>query len=315
VVLSCNSVVILCAVPMSDAHEEASMPESQPGIFAEGERMARYMRFDLAADADFESALHLILGLDIDESIVVGLGPSFTTAVKADVPPLRAFPQLVSPGIDIASTQSALWIWLRGDDRGSLLHESRLVIDDLSEEFEMVDLVDGFMHLDSRDLTGYVDGTENPKDDEAVKAGILNDAGELDGSSFVAVQQWVHDLDEFESLSQEERDHIIGRRLEDNEEIEDAPDSAHIKRTAQEDFEPEAFIVRRSLPFIDGDEEGLMFVAFGRTLDPFEAQLRRMLGMDDGIVDGLLRFSRPITGGYYWCPPVSDDQLVITSNL
>ena len=48
------------------------MPQSQPGIFADGERMARYIRFDLAADADFESALHLVRGLGIDESIVVG---------------------------------------------------------------------------------------------------------------------------------------------------------------------------------------------------------------------------------------------------
>ena len=32
--------------------------------------------------------------------------------------------------------------------------------------------------------------------------------------------------------------------------------------------------------------------------------MRRMAGCDDGIVDGLFTFSRPITGGYYWCPPI-----------
>jgi putative iron-dependent peroxidase len=52
-----------------------------------------------------------------------------------------------------------------------------------------------------------------------------------------------------------------------------------------------------------------MFVAFGRSLDAFEAQLRRMVGADDGIADALFRFTRPVTGAYYWCPPVSDGRL------
>ena len=52
-----------------------------------------------------------------------------------------------------------------------------------------------------------------------------------------------------------------------------------------------------------------MFVAFGRTLDAFEAQLTRMAGREDGIVDGLFRFSKPVSGGYYWCPGVGNDKL------
>ena len=50
----------------------------------------------------------------------------------------------------------------------------------------------------------------------------------------------------------------------------------------------------------------LVFVAFGHSLDAFEAQLRRMLGLDDGIVDALFRFSKPTDGAYFWCPPMRD---------
>ena len=121
--------------------------------------------------------------------------------------------------------------------------------------------------------------------------------------------QWVHELRHFSALPQGEQDHIIGRRKADNEELDDAPPSAHTKRTAQESFDPEAFVVRRSMPFADPAGEGLMFVAFGKSLDAFEAQLRRMVGLDDGIPDALFRFSRPVTGGYYWCPPVRDGRL------
>ena len=52
-----------------------------------------------------------------------------------------------------------------------------------------------------------------------------------------------------------------------------------------------------------------MFLAFGHSFDAFEAQLRRMSGLEDGIVDGLYRISKPLTGGYYWCPPVREGRL------
>jgi putative iron-dependent peroxidase len=57
------------------------------------------------------------------------------------------------------------------------------------------------------------------------------------------------------------------------------------------------------MPWAVGEQAGLQFVAFGKSLDTYETLLRHMLGLDDGIVDGLFRFSRPLTGGYYWCPP------------
>jgi putative iron-dependent peroxidase len=101
----------------------------------------------------------------------------------------------------------------------------------------------------------------------------------------------------------------IGRHRAGNEEIDDAPPSAHVKRTAQESFSPPAFVLRRSMPWASGLESGLVFVAFGRSLDAFEAQLRRMLGLEDGIVDALFRFTRPLTGAYYWCPPLADGRL------
>lgn len=101
---------------------------------------------------------------------------------------------------------------------------------------------------------------------------------EAPGGSYAAVQHWVHDLAYFKGLPQQEQDHIVERRISDNEELEDAPESARVKRTAMEDFDPEAFVVRRSMPYIDGDEAGLVFLAFGSTLDSFEMQLRRMIG-------------------------------------
>jgi putative iron-dependent peroxidase len=90
---------------------------------------------------------------------------------------------------------------------------------------------------------------------------------------------------------------------------EAAPPSAHVKRTAQESFEPAAFVLRRSMPWADGQRAGLVFVAFGASLEAFEAQLRRMAGLEDGITDALFGFTRPVTGAYYWCPGMCQGRL------
>lgn len=63
-------------------------------------------------------------------------------------------------------------------------------------------------------------------------------------------------------------------------------------------------MVRRSMPWGTVAESGLVFVAYGATLDPFERVLARMVGQEDGVPDALFRFTRPVTGGYYWCPPI-----------
>ena len=37
--------------------------------------------------------------------------------------------------------------------------------------------------------------------------------------------------------------------------------------------------------------------------------MERMAGLEDGIPDALFTFSRPVNGGYYWCPPLKDGRL------
>jgi len=37
--------------------------------------------------------------------------------------------------------------------------------------------------------------------------------------------------------------------------------------------------------------------------------MRRMAGHDDGIVDAMFKISRPVTGAYFWCPPMRDGRL------
>lgn len=286
------------------------MKTSQPAILAPVPAHARYLAFSARAGIDPTPVLTKLTDAYTGDGVVVGFGPGLIQGLGASIDGLRPFPAISGPGIEIPSTQADIWIWIGGDDRGDIAKTGNALTAILAPAFERSSLVDGFMHDGGRDLTGYVDGTENPEGDAAVEAALVQGAGpDLDGSSVVAVQQWVHDLGHFTSLPEPERDNIIGRRIADNEEIDDAPTSAHVKRTAQESFDPEAFVLRRSMPFADESGEGLMFIAFGKSPDAFEAQLRRMVGEEDGVVDALFRFSRPVSGGYYWCPPLRDGRL------
>lgn len=223
---------------------------------------------------------------------------------------LRPFTAMSGPGVDVPATPAGLWLWLRGGDRGQLLHRAGQLEAAVLRAFYLREAVDGFRYQDGHDLTGFEDGTENPKDRAAEAAAVVQGRGQgLDGSSFVAVQRRVHELSRFEALSAEQQDLSVGRHRIGNEEIADAPPSAHVKRTAQETFTPPAFVLRRSMPCANGLEAGLMFVAFGHSFDAFEAQVRRMVGAEDGITDALFRFTWPVTGAFFWCPPVTDGRL------
>lgn len=284
------------------------MSQPQPSILAPVPAAARYVVLGLDPGANARALLDELAKLPIDASVAVGIGAPLVRALGKSVEGLRPFPALDGAGVSVPSTQGALFFFFRGEDHGGVLNHARRTIASL-EGTRIDEDVSAYKHSIGRDLTGYEDGTENPKDERAVEAAIARGGPGIAGGSFVATQRWVHELSRLERLAPAERDAIVGRNRETNEELEDAPESAHVKRSAQESFEPEAFMVRRSMPFGSLAEHGLYFVAYGKTLDAYERVLRRMVGLDDGIVDGLFRFSRPVSGGYYFCPPVAGGKL------
>ena len=235
---------------------------------------------------------------------VVGVGLPLVRAIGASIPGLRSFPAIGGKGVAIPSTQGALWAFVGGSETCDVHDRACALCKLLDDAFVLREEVATFRYREGRDLSGYEDGTANPQGDAAVRAAIASD-----GSTFVAAQRWVHDLATFSKRSPRERDLVIGRRHEDNEEIADAPPSAHVKRTEQESFDPPAFMVRRSMPWGDSTNHGLYFCAYGCSLDAFELSLSRMAGVDDGIVDSLFTFTRPTSGGYYWCPPLRGGKL------
>ncbi len=286
------------------------MANYQTGITLPIPEQARYLTFTIQEQDMLKTCLSELAQVCDGKGIVVGLGQSVLSALELQIPGMRVFPAMANQGIEVPSTSAALWCWLRGTDRGELYYRAKELEEVLAPAFILDNIVDAFEYRDARDLSGYEDGTENPKGNAAMEAALVSGQGAgMDGSSFVAVQQWLHDLDYFRSLEEAEQDDIIGRHVADNEEFDEAPESAHVKRTAQESYEPPAFIVRRSMPWVENADAGLMFVAFGRSFNAYEAILNRMIGVEDNITDAMFSFTRPISGAYFWCPPIKSDRL------
>jgi porphyrinogen peroxidase len=279
---------------------------SQPCILGADGPLGRSLSYRCIDATNLRAALTQLRDTFEPSWGVVGLGQPLTAALGKTVAGLRAFPALAGLGPSAPSTQEALWISLRDTDRGALFDHTRALDACLGPALLRVDTLDTFSYRVDHDLTGYEDGTENPKGDAASAAALCADGS---GASFVAVQRWVHDLRTFEAMPRRGRDHVIGRSFDTNVELADAPASAHVKRAAQESFEPPAFMLRRSMPWAAAETQGLEFVAYVAELDRFERVLQRMLGLEDGVLDALFSFSRPETGGYYFCPPCQGSRL------
>ena len=186
---------------------------------------------------------------------------------------------------------------------------SQAFFDGIQDKVDVLDERVCFRNFDGRDLTGFIDGTENPQfpDDRAETALLSEDAGIFADGSFVFAQRYAHNLDKWKKLKVDAQEHVIGRtKLESIELNEDEqPENSHVSRTVVEDDEGEELaILRHSLPYGDGrGDQGLFFIAYTKDLSIIDSMLVRMFGTSgDGIHDRLLHFVTPRDGAYYFAP-------------
>jgi len=171
-----------------------------------------------------------------------------------------------------------------------------------------VDEVHGFRFFDSRDLIGFVDGTENPKGQAALDATIVGDEDPAFASgSYVIVQKYLHNLTEWNKLPTEKQEHIVGRTKLTDIELQDSvkPTYAHNALTKIEEGGKEVQILRDNMPFGQAGqgEFGTYFIGYSRSPRTIEQMLQNMfVGKPPGNYDRLLDFSRAVTGNLFFVP-------------
>ncbi len=166
----------------------------------------------------------------------------------------------------------------------------------------------GFRYFDDRDLLGFVDGTENPRAEAALKAALVaGEDSQFAGGSYVIIQKYLHDMAKWNALSTEEQERIIGRKKLSDIELSDAvkPSSAHNALTTIVENGKEVKILRDNMPFgkPGHGEFGTYFIGYSRSPRTTEQMLENMfIGHPPGNYDRLLDFSRAVTGSLFFAP-------------
>lgn len=242
----------------------------------------------------------------------VALGANLLDRVKkkgARPKKLRPFETVRGSQAEALATGGDLFVHVHSDRRDLATLVLLRLVEELDGAAEIVEEVPGFRFLDSRDLTGFVQGTENPPPEDRAAAAILDDDAKHAGGSFVHVQRYVHNLRYWSRLSTEEQEGAIGRTRADNQELaaDVLPATAHISRVAIEEDGQELKIVRHGSPYASAGEQGLYFVAYCASPETFDKMLARMCGTSgDGLSDRLMDFTRTVSGARFFAPSVED---------
>lgn len=310
----------------------------QPGIELELQSFARFIALDLKPGTDKSSMLRW-MGLITDDivrltdgqpvladptsvlatkparlTVTVGFGPGVFTKLQLEHERPFGFGELPSFKIDeLVESESFgdVLFHIAADDLISLSHASRSLIRD-SEDFATVRWVhDGFTNAQGvekpgktqRNLMGQVDGTDNPElgsQDFSQVVWINQGPAWCIGGTQLAFRKIRMNLDTWESLSTDDREGVIGRRLSNGSPLTgtsetDAPDFdavgenglkvipdfAHIRRASPETMDERFF--RRPFNYeetVNGQvSSGLLWTAYARNLEtqyiPVQTRLAR----------------------------------------
>lgn len=299
------------------------MAREQSGICAEGNLHSQYLLFNCSEG--MEPAIRSQLAeishyleekadeySDVAFSGFIGIGANYWESLYPKAKPklLRPFPSLSQDDRHAPAFPLDLFIQIRCDrsDINHLVsHEICLMLEDLAS---LVEDVRGFRYLDSRDLTGFVDGTENPKGLHRQEVALVaNEDNEFRGGSYIHIQRYVHDLTQWDKLKVKSQEDIIGRTKQDNHEYSsfNKPKTSHIRRTGlKDDAGNSVEILRQSMPYGDMKEQGLFFISCCKTPLNFELMLRSMIvGDNKGHYDHLLKYTQAVTGAAFFAPAVS----------
>jgi len=289
----------------------------QFGIFAHGTVAHEFIEFDLRPGVDDVYAGRLIGQLEQPAvsaggvNLVVAFGANLWRRLAPDEMPagLGAFREIVGlDGKRAPATQHDVFVWISGSSSDVVFEHSRIAAMAIANVAVIATEQACFVHRDSRDLMGFIDGTKNPNLLEAPLAALIPNGEPGAGGSHVLVMRWVHDLSGFEALPQTEQEGVFGRTKIDSLELDDdqKPVTAHIARVEIEDEHGDELpIYRRSVPYGTIGEHGLYFVAFSADCNRFERMLARIFGLADGQRDRLTDFSRPVNGAFYFAPPLA----------
>ena len=283
----------------------------QAGIFALGTSSHAYLEFDVLdakKSREFASTISAIREPRTTTggvNFVIGFRPElWRDLVPQDAPAgVAGFNNQIrgTEGFVMPATQHDAVVWLSGSAHDVLFDMARSVLRDLAGLASLAEETTSWSYRHDRDLTGFIDGSENPTLLDAPAAALLPEGIPGAAGSVLLLQKWKHKVAEWEALAIAQQERIMGRTKLDSTELQDKPQDSHVARTDQDEF---GHIFRRNMPYGSIEDHGTMFVGFSADQNRLSRMLDSMAGLITGTRDALTRFTQPITGSYYFVPSV-----------
>jgi len=283
----------------------------QAGIFALGTSSHAYLEFDILDAKRSKEFVSTICSIREPRTttggvnFVIGFRPElWRDTVPDDAPKgVEGFNSAIHGVEDFVmpATQHDALVLLSGSAYDVLFDMARTVIRDLAGLASLGKETSSWSYRHDRDLTGFIDGSENPTLLDAPSAALLPEGVPGAAGSVLLLQKWKHKTAEWEALSDDRQEQIMGRTKADSIELENKPEDSHVARTDQDEF---GNIFRRNMPYGDVQAHGTMFVGFSADQQRLSKMLESMAGLVTGKRDALTRFTEPLTGAYYFVPSV-----------
>jgi porphyrinogen peroxidase len=236
-------------------------------------------------------------------NLVAGFRPELWRAAVPDDAPveLAGFDDDVigADGFVMPATQHDAVLWLSGSAYDVIFDAARAAIAELRPLASLVEETSSWPYRHDLDLTGFIDGTENPTLIEAPQIVLIPEGTPGAGGTILLLQKWAHDADAWEALAVADQERVIGRTKLDSTELDDRAPDSHVASTDQERF---GTVFRRNMPYGTVSDHGTMFVGFGSEQRVLAEMLESMAGLGGGERDALTRYTRPLTGAYYFVP-------------
>jgi putative iron-dependent peroxidase len=285
------------------------MKTFQSGIFALGTSFHAYLEFDVLSEPQGNALVQAICSLREPRTtlggvnLVSGFRPELWGKVAPGDKPagVEGFNKDVV-GVDnfvMPATQHDAVLWISGGSYDIVFDVAHQIISGLRELASVVEETTSWPYHHDRDLTGFVDGSENPSLVDVPEVAFVP-PGELGaGGTVLLLQKWTHDVSKWESLAVKDQERVMGRTKPDSIEIENKAPDSHVASTDQDRF---GNIFRRNMPYGTATHHGTMFVGFSADQRRLSNMLESMAGLITGTRDALTHYTRPLTGAYYFVP-------------
>lgn len=296
------------------------MSTPQSAILPEASQHALYMVIDVTNNSEnvvkqcaaLPTLIETIKKQANTDSLFASLafGADFWDSIHRSSRPqrLKSFTALGEGDVKAPATGGDIFLHVHSDRKDMTYVLASEFIKPIKESIDVLDEVDGFHYLDDRDLTGFIDGTENPEGEERAEAALIDDEPEFNGGSYVLAQRYIHNLPKWQTVADDEQEKVIGRTKPDSIELDEdvMPETSHVSRVVIEEDGEELEIVRHSLPYgqASGDA-GLFFCAYSKDNTILEKMLANMFGTSgDGLHDHLMNYTTAKSGAYFFSPSI-----------